>query len=179
MTWFDLIVILIMGLSILFAAFRGISREMTTITALGLAAFLAFWLAGPLATITGLSNSLMTNMLLITVLFASFFLAINIGISLILSKLLGKTPGRIDRTIGGIFGFLRGWMIVGLGFLALDYYFETDRRPEALDGSLTSGFAKSAADILENLGLETGGETAFRSSTHPPHAKALLAEWEN
>lgn len=170
MTWFDLIVILIMGLSILFAAFRGISREMTTITALGLAAFLAFWLAGPIASVTGLGNSLMTNMLLITMLFASFFLAISIGISLLLSRLLGKTPGRIDRSIGGVLGFLRGWMIVGLGFLALDYYFEADRRPDALDGSLTSGFARSAAEILENLGLETGTETASRPATDKHHA---------
>lgn len=155
MTWFDLIVICVMGLSILFAAFRGISREITTLIALAVAAVLAFWIAGPIAGAMGISLSLITNLILIVVLFAFCFLLVNAGMGMLIKRSLGQQPGRIDRAIGGVFGFLRGWMIVGLAFLALDYYFEGDRRPEALDNALTGGFAMAAADILINLGLET------------------------
>ncbi len=179
MTWFDLIVFVIMGLSILFASFRGISREITTLASLGIAAVMAFWLVGPVAGLTGLSQSLMTNMLLVIVLFAGFFLLTTIGLNFLLGQFLGETPGKIDRAVGGVFGFLRGWLIVGLGYLALNYYFEAENRPAALTSSLTIGFARSAADILENLGLQTTTQSARNLDTDDTSYRDIQIRSEN
>ncbi len=155
MTWFDLIVFLTMGSSILLAAYRGVSQEITTLLALVAAAFLAFWLAGPLGKLSGLNANMLTNMSLIIFLFALFFILSTAIMNMMVGKFLGTSRSKIDRLIGGLFGFIRGWVIIGLAFLALQYYFEPGQRPEALSTSISSEFAEAGANILEGLGLRT------------------------
>ena len=165
MTWFDLIVLGLMALSILFATLRGFSREVTTLVALAIGAVAAIWLSGPVGGFIGAASSLMKNMMVIVALFVVFFFASLIGLNMAVRHLISHQPGRIDRAIGAVFGFLRGWLLVGLGYLALDYYFEADRRPEGITNAATLGFARTAADLLESMGLETVSSSTAQTST--------------
>ena len=153
MMWFDLIVVLIMGSSLLLAAYRGFSQEMTTLGSLAVAGFLSFWLAAPLGNILGISNSILLFGLLIILLFVVLFLLITGGLNIGIGHFIGESRGKIDRILGGIFGFVRGWLIVGLAFMAMNYY--ADETPSR---SLTTGFAETGANILQSLGLKTTAE---------------------
>jgi len=162
MTWFDLIVLGILGLSVLFAAFRGFSREITTLAALAAGVIAAYYLAPPLGELFA-SGSTMTAIMLFLGIFTVIFIVSLIVLNSLVSRFIAEKPGRIDRVLGVIFGFLRGYIVVGLLFLALDYYFEDDRMPPAITDALTLGLAAGAADLLESMGLETVTITADTS----------------
>jgi uncharacterized membrane protein required for colicin V production len=166
MTWFDLLVISLIGLSILFAAHRGLSREVITLLALAIGGVAALWLTGPVTGMLG-NPSLLYTMAIAFALFAGFFFASLISKNLLIGKMWGKKPNKYDRIAGGVFGFLRGWLLVGLGFLALEYYFDADRQPKGFSEAALYGFAETAAHILEDLGLET---------TTPPPADTVSVD---
>lgn len=153
MTWFDLIVLGILGLSVLFAALRGFAREMTTLAALAIGIAAAWYLAAPIGVLFG-AQSTMTIVILFVLMFAIGFVAGLIILNIAVGRFIGHKPGVADRVLGVVFGFARGYLLVGLGFLALAYYFDEDRMPDALTGALTYEFAAGAGAMLENIGLE-------------------------
>jgi len=175
MTWFDLIVLAILGLSILFATIRGFSREMTTLVALAVGILAAYYLAPPLGELFG-SGSTMTAIILYLVMLAVFFIASLVLLNILVSRFIAEKPGRIDRVLGVGFGFIRGYILVGLLFLALDYYFEDDRQPAAITDAVTHGVAASAGELLENMGLESVTTTAEDMSDL---AMKPIAKWQS
>lgn len=162
MTWFDLLVLGIIGLSVLFAAFRGFSREMIDIAALAAGVIAAYYLAPPLGELFA-SGSTMTAIVIFLILFAVVFILALIILNSLVSRFIDKKPGRINRVLGVLFGLLRGYVVVGLLFLALDYYFEDDRQPAAISNAMTHGLAASAGALLESMGLESDTVTAETS----------------
>ncbi|MGV6802464.1 MAG: CvpA family protein [bacterium] len=165
MTWFDLIVIAIMGLSILLAFIQGIMREMTVLLALALAAVLAWYSHGVFANILGLEKQL-SILIVLAALFGCLFVILLVIMNLLLGRAVSIKPGRIDRILGGLFGFIRGYFLIGLAYLALLFLFDADHMPPTIANSLTQGFARSAAGILEDMGLEnTGSEVETKPQT--------------
>lgn len=152
MTWFDLLIISITGLSILLAWVQGIMRELTVLIALAAGAWMAWISHGALAGLIGLDKELY-KLILLSIEFIVIFLIALIFLNIMLGKLVSHRPGRIDRIAGGLFGLARGWFLAGLFYLALLFLFEADRMPDGVTGALTHSYAKWAGETLQGMGL--------------------------
>lgn len=156
MTSFDLIVIAVFILSIGFAVIRGALREIGTLLALGGAALGAYLLVKPLQSLTGTADSFMATAAigaaLVVVLFCLLYFGLHMGLRSV--RLTGQAA-QVDRIGGGLFGFLRGLVLIGLGFLAYSYYLAEDRWPPAVNGALTLPLAKGMAAFFEGFAPES------------------------
>src|SRR5436190_1814350 len=127
----DLAIILLLGLSVLVGIFRGATREV-----LGIAGWI-----GALATMFyGLSlfrplgrhyihNAMIADLVVAGVLFV-LSLAVFILISRTLSiRVKGSLLGGLDRSLGLIFGVLRGVLVICLVYLVLGFFYPPGQVP--------------------------------------------------
>lgn len=157
MTSFDWLVIAVLTLSTGFAVIRGALREIGTLAALGIAAGAAYFLVGPLQAATGISESFLTTIAMagaiLSICFVAAYLLLHIGLRRV--RLDGRALAA-DRIGGGVFGFVRGLALVGLGFLAYSYYLDEARRPESVNKAITLPMARSIAAIFERFAPQSG-----------------------
>jgi len=149
---FDLLVILVIGLSTLFAAMRGGLRELATLIALAAAAFIALLLTEPILGAIGKTDSFFATIFAAAAVVAIAFIALHTLTHLGLKRM--PLEGRValaDRIGGGIFGFARGLVLVGLGFLAYGYYLNEERQPDSVKNAITRPLAAGMADWFENF----------------------------
>ncbi|MEL6364617.1 MAG: CvpA family protein [Pseudomonadota bacterium] len=154
MTWFDGVVLGVIGLSTAFAAIRGFSREFASIMAIAFAAVATLYGFAGLAPVIRADSSLLLSVGFGAVLFAVTFLAFWIGFGWIADHIHRGAGRTADRVLGGAFGALRGLALVGLGYLMISYYAEESRQPPAVTEALTFPLAKSVADFFESLAPE-------------------------
>lgn len=154
MTLFDLLVLVLLALSGLFGAARGLLREMVTLAALFAGLVVVGVLGQPIGGWVG--EGLVAVTLVLVALFAVGFVGVHVALELIARQLIGPVPHRIDRWAGGGFGFLRGWFLVGLILLVLTYYHGQTLPPSVRDAWLR-GFAGVSASVLDRLGVEGEG----------------------
>lgn len=155
MTLFDIFILSIVGLSAVFAWVRGISRETITLVAiaLGVVADMMFG-----ETISGLLGdgtfSLVGGYVL---LFLVVFLVAHIALELALGRFVGPDPKLWDRIAGAGYGVVRGWLLLGLVYLALNIYFDEENLPDWLENSALKGPIAVAGGLFEQLGLKPLG----------------------
>ncbi len=152
---FDLLFLLVVGLSTAFAAMRGGLREFATLLALAIAGGLTWVIAPGLLTTTGLSGSFFGSIILAAVLIAAFFVVVHIGLHLVLKRTpLEGRAALIDRASGGAFGLFRGLVLVGLGFLGYGYYLDEARQPDSVKNAITRPVAAGMASWFESFAPE-------------------------
>lgn len=156
MTLFDLYVLLVLVLSVLFGAARGLTREAITLLALFGGVVTVGLLAGPLGGLFG--DELPAVIAVLVILFAIGFVLVHVALEMIARRLIGAAPHKLDRALGGAFGAVRGWFLVGLTFLAATYYFEAAALPDTLANAWSRGFAASGARTLDALGIDGARE---------------------
>ncbi len=149
---FDFLVILVIVLSTAFAAMRGATREISTLIALAGAAFMGLLLVEPTVAALGKTGSFFTTVFaavgIVGVFFIFFHVLAHLGISRI------PFPPRaalVDRITGGVFGFARGLVLVGLGFLAYGYYQAEERQPESVKSAMTRPLAAGMANWFQSF----------------------------
>ena len=157
MTLFDLYVLAVMALSVLFGATRGLTREAITLVALVGGIVVVGLLARPLGGVFG--DGVVAVIAVLVALFAAGFIVVHVALEMIARRLIGTVPKRTDRALGGLFGAARGWFLVGMTFLAATYYFEAAALPDTLADAWTRGFAASGANALDAMGIEGGAES--------------------
>lgn len=162
---FDLLFLLVVGLSTAFAVLRGGLQELSTLIALALAAGLAWIIAPPLLGLFGLTGSFFGAILVAVSLIGVFFIAAHIGCHLLLKRVPMTKQTRLYNQIGGgAFGFARGLILIGLGYLGYSYYLDEARQPDSVKNAVTrpiaaglagwfEGFAPASTE-LENVGAE-------------------------
>ena len=118
---FDIVVLIVLLISMLYAASRGFLREVISIAALLIAAIVTLFVWGQFrfAAQEFISPTwLADGALLIGVFFITYLL-----MALIMSKIgksiAGKESGFLDRILGAAFGIARGLIIASLGVIAL------------------------------------------------------------
>ena len=151
-TWFDPLVLAIFAVSALFGWVRGLAREAVTLVALFGGLVVLGVLGRPLAGLMG--DGLALRVILLCVLFVLGFLAVHAGLEMVARRLIGAVPGRIDRGLGAGFGVLRGWFLVGLGYLTLTFYYGQGNLPAWVDDALFESLARGAAEVLDAFGIE-------------------------
>ena len=114
MTLFDLVVIVIVGLSVLLSLIRGLVREVLALAAWVVAFLAANVLAGEVA--PWLPEAIPTEALRRLAGFLVVFLVVLIAVSalaILASKLVKSAGlGMEDRLLGGVFGLARGMLVV-------------------------------------------------------------------
>lgn len=118
MTWFDYVVIVVLGVSVLLALYRGAVREITALAGWAAALILSGLFAQPLAQWLPASLSHMVRAVIAyLVIFLSVLLMSGL-IGLLLAKLFRAAGlGFTDRAIGAMFGLVRGAVIVFVGVM--------------------------------------------------------------
>lgn len=149
---FDLLFLVVVGLSTAFAAMRGGLRELSTLLALGLAGGLTWVLTPLLLSATGLAGSFIGAAALTVILLGVLFIAIHIGLHLALKRTpLEGRAALADKIGGGAFGLFRGLVLVGLGYLGFSYYLDEERQPDSVRNAVTKPIAAGMASWFDGL----------------------------
>ncbi|MGH8668562.1 MAG: CvpA family protein [Burkholderiales bacterium] len=114
MTWLDFAVLGVMALSMAWGVWRGLVHEVISLAAWVIAFLVANLLAAPLAELVP-SSKPRPDWHIFVAFVAIFLLTLTattlVGVAL--SRLAKKAGlGGLDRTLGGLFGLARGWVIV-------------------------------------------------------------------
>lgn len=151
MTVFDALLLLVIGVSIFFAAVRGAIRELGTVLALTIAAGLAYAGAAPVAAALG-KNSFVVSAAVAAAIGVVAFLGgyIILHKAIMRLKLTSKMRSA-DRIGGGAFGLLRALALIGLGFLGYGYYLDEANQPDSVRNALLLPIATSAAGFFEQF----------------------------
>ena len=163
---FDVIILVLILISALFAFFRGFSLELLSISVWIISFFGSYTYGNNLI---NFFNKIINNILISTAIsYVVAFLIIFVIFSFLTRKfsvfIKDSYVGLIDKSLGFIFGILRGYIIVGLCFFLFDYFYK-GKRLEFIDNSkiipvikITNNaifrFLKVDNKYSENLGAE-------------------------
>ena len=132
----DVIILVLILISALFAFFRGFSLELLSISVWIISFFGSYAYGNNLV---NFFNKIVNNILISTAIsYVLAFLIIFIIFSFLTRKfsifIKDSYVGLIDKSLGFIFGILRGYVIVGLCFFLFDYFYN-GKRLEFIDNS--------------------------------------------
>ena len=133
---FDVIILVLIFISALFAFFRGFSLELLSISVWIISFFGSYAYGNNLV---NFFNKIVNNILISTAIsYVVVFLIIFVIFSFLTRKfsvfIKDSYVGLIDKSLGFIFGILRGYVIVSLCFFLFDYFYN-GKRLEFIDNS--------------------------------------------
>ena len=123
---FDIIILVIILVSAFFSFFRGFSLELLSISG-WIISFAGSYVYG--TNLVNTFNKLINNILISTgASYVVVFLLIFIIFSFLTRKfslfIKDSYVGYLDKTLGFIFGIIRGYLIVSLSFFCFDYFYQ-------------------------------------------------------
>ena len=126
---FDVIILVLIFISALFAFFRGFSLELLSISVWIISFFGSYAYGNNLV---NFFNKIVNNILISTTIsYVVTFLIIFVIFSFLTRKfsvfIKDSYVGLIDKSLGFIFGILRGYIIVSLCFFLFDYFYKGKR----------------------------------------------------
>ncbi|GGY45056.1 CvpA family protein [Parvularcula lutaonensis] len=145
MSQFDLLVLVIIGVSALIGWYRGGVREAVTLGAIA-AGFLAISLFGGMA--TSAVDGTIGKLLVLAGLFLAGDTAVSIAGSILVRKYLGRDKKRGDRIAGAAFGILRGWVLAAFVLFSVLVYHEGAPRPQMVERSLFAPALEATAEAF-------------------------------
>ena len=133
---FDIIILVLILISALFAFFRGLSLELLSISVWLISFFGSYAYANNLI---NFFNKIINNILISSAIsYIVAFLIIFVIFSFLTRKfsvfIKDSYVGLIDKSLGFVFGILRGYVIVGLCFFCFDYFYK-GKKLEFIDNS--------------------------------------------
>lgn len=146
----DLIILAILALSILIGVYRGATREVLGIAGwIGALATVFYGL--PLLRPLGrhyIHSPMLADLVIAAILFI-LSLAVFIVISRIIStKVKGSLLGGLDRSLGLIFGLIRGVLVLCIAYLVLGFFYSFDEIPtEVKNARFTPWFMQGAEEL--------------------------------
>ena len=179
MTALDIIVIVIVVLSAVIAFFRGMVRETLS---------LAGWIAAALAVLYGLplarpyarqvvSNELIADVGAGVLIFIVVLVVFAIIGSRIGERVRESSLGLLDRSLGLLYGAVRGFVLVSLGYLLLKWAFTENSQPEWIAKARTKPVLEVGASVLESIApdgfIDTGRKSVKDAKDKARDAKDL------
>jgi uncharacterized membrane protein required for colicin V production len=164
-TFLDALVVLIVLVSAVYAAFRGFLWETLTIFAWVTAAFACLYF-GPY--VIPLMRSMVTAAWVASLLaYAAVFLAVFIPFAFIshrFSEGVKHSPiGPLDRAGGVAFGVVRGLVIVALAYLAFTYFVPIAKHPDWVRNARLLPLVQSSSQVLLSVVPDHPGDYAYIS----------------
>jgi membrane protein required for colicin V production len=154
LTLFDIIAVLILGVSVLVGFLRGALREVATVIAFVAAVIIAIFalrLTGPVARAAVHPSWAATGVALVVV-----FLAAYIALRVLASNLMRgvhsvRALGTLDRIVGSGFGLVRGLVVLGVFYLAFNLAPPPTGTPSWIADAKLYPLARACADTLRAL----------------------------
>lgn len=152
MTTFDLILIIVLLVSCGLAIVRGAILEIATLIILGVSWLLAVQFSPALLGLSGKSGSMVAVVMSYALIMGMSFLVLYIACHILLSRfaLTGRAV-TVNRVLGGLFGFARGYILIGLGFLAYGYYLDEAHQHDNVRNAALLPFAQSGAQFFDQF----------------------------
>jgi membrane protein required for colicin V production len=149
----DLVVVAIVGVSAVFAIYRGFVRETLSIFAWAAAAFATLYF-GPAAAAL-LKDRLSPALLGIALGYVGVFLVVLIPLSFVSFRFaegVHRSPvGALDRSLGFAFGIVRGLAILGFAYILFTSVVATHEQPGWLTSARSLPLIQSCAQVLLSL----------------------------
>ena len=123
---FDVIILVLILISALFAFFRGFSLELLSISVWVISFFGSYAYGNNLVNFFNkiINNILISTGISYTVVFIIIFVIFSFFTRKFSIYIKDSYVGLIDKSLGFIFGILRGYIIVGLSFFCFDYFYQ-------------------------------------------------------
>jgi membrane protein required for colicin V production len=180
----DLVVIIIVLISAVLALLRGFVKEVLGILAIVGAGFSTLWLFTPARTFARqyIEAALLADIVAGATLFIVTMIVFSLVSSAISHRVRESSLGPLDRTLGFLFGLVRGGAIVSLAWLAMNWVWETPaKQPDWMKDARTAPFLHKGGDVLRALvpasllerGRGTAREAADTARTASDAAKIL------
>jgi membrane protein required for colicin V production len=175
-TLLDIVVILAVILSTVYATIRGFVNETLSVFAWAAAAFATLYFAPEVAPyLRGhMSTPLVGNL----VAYAGIFLAVLVPLSFIsyrFSENVKNSPvGAVDRALGIIFGIVRGFALVGIAYIVFSMFVSMRDQPHWVRDARLYPLIRGSSDVLltlvpnQNFGM--GGPAAAPHGGKPAPA---------
>lgn len=165
----DIVVIAVLLLSGVLAFFRGLVHEVLSVSA---------WIGAGFATLYGyplltpyvmevISSQLVAQIVAGVVVFIAVLILISLLSHAISKRVRESALGALDRSLGFIFGLLRGAVLVALSWLLLTWVVPADDRPDWLQEAKSRPLMEAGAGLLEALvpeDLREEGEAAVEDA---------------
>ncbi|WP_240008050.1 CvpA family protein [Pseudaquidulcibacter saccharophilus] len=158
MNGFDVLVLIIVGVSALLAFARGFVREFLSMTALALAILAVLWglpvFRDPVKDALN-TESWIANTITVITIFLLVYVAIRVLTGRIHEWVHDSEPlGVIDRTAGILFGVARGFVIISIAVITFISVAKEDKWPKILKDAKFFPFLVLTGDALKSLAPE-------------------------
>jgi membrane protein required for colicin V production len=149
----DLGVIAIIGLSAIFAFARGFVREALSIVAWAGAGFITFYGFNAVYAIVDpmVHNPLLSQLIAGFGLFVVALIVLSILTGIVARTVRSSGLSPIDRTLGFIFGLLRGAIILSMGYLLLVEAVQLNDRPAWVRDAKSVPYLQQGADAIRTF----------------------------
>jgi membrane protein required for colicin V production len=154
LTLFDIIAVLILGVSVLVGFARGALREVATVISFVLAVIIAIFalrLTGPLARAAVHPAWAATGVALVVVFLAAYIAFRVLASNLMRSVHNVRALGTLDRIVGAGFGLVRGLVVLGIFYLAFNLAPPPMGTPAWIANAKLYPLAHACADALRTL----------------------------
>ena len=150
-TGFDIVVLLVILISLMMAAGRGLFRELISIAALAVAAIVALFLYGRFRFEARdlISPNWLADGALGLGSFAIIYMIMVFMFSGIVKNLRGKDVGFLDRLLGAGFGVARGLLICALAAMVFTASYREAKAAQEFRDEINSGGTEITEEMLE------------------------------
>jgi membrane protein required for colicin V production len=153
LTAFDVAVLVVVGVSVLISALRGVTREALTMASwlgAGVVAWYGFGPARALARQT-IENAWLADAAAFGVTFVAPLIGFKIVAAMLADRIPGGSLGLFDRIAGLAFGAARGAVIVSAAYLGLAIAIAPEDQPAWVRQALVLPYVEGGADMLRRL----------------------------
>ena len=163
-TLVDVLVVVTVVLSVVYASYRGFVSESLSIVAWAAAAFATLYFAP--AVVPFVRAHMSTPLVGTIVAYAGIFLAVLLPLSFMSHRfsqsVQNSEVGVVDRVLGAVFGLVRGFAVVGIAYIVFSLFVPVHSHPHWLrDARLLPLIRESSAVLLtlvpdQHLGRDRG-----------------------
>ena len=176
MTLFDIVALLILGVSVVTGLARGATREVTNVAAFVLAVFVSIFalrVTGPIAVKTVHPIWAANTVAVLLVFVAAYAVFRIVGGAMTRNVRQARGLSGLDRLIGGGFGLLRGLVLLGVIGLLLNAVMSPDHTPGWIANAKLYPLARASGTALRVLAPRGA---AIAGGIKPEFDKAVRSE---
>ena len=166
----DVLVVLVVLASVIYATYRGFVQETLTIFAWAAAAFATLYFGPALAPF--LRQRISPEWLGTLFAYGGIFLVVLIPLSFVSFRFaqgVKRSPvGAVDRALGFAFGFIRGLAIVGIAYLVFCMVVPIRTQPDWMTNARFLPLIQGSSDVLLSLIPDQHIQTANNGGTPAP-----------
>ncbi len=150
MTAFDAIILIIMGFSAIMGFSRGFSTEVLVLVAWVGAVFITLYGVDPATQYVELyvQPAMLAGIITVVGVFVLSLALLKMLAGFIGDKIKSSVVGALDRSLGALFGLLRGLLIVFAGYLVFSYVVPFKKQPDYVREANLIGIVEYGAEML-------------------------------